>query len=136
MINAAITDGELMVVRQPEAEDGDIVAAMIDGEATVKTLRRSPDQVWLKAYNPAYTPIPADDATIWQGSHGAAPLTHELGPEGMPRHPRRSGCSPTEGRPLSGGIQPGSRALAAQDQATSCGTGGPRGNPGQHTRRS
>jgi repressor LexA len=48
MINAAITDGDLVVVGQePEAEDGDIVAAKIDGEATVKTLRGSPDQVWL-----------------------------------------------------------------------------------------
>ena len=40
MINAAITDGDLVVVRQQEkAENGDIVAAMIDGEATVKTFR-------------------------------------------------------------------------------------------------
>lgn len=65
MINAAITDGDLVVVRQqPEAEDGEIVAAMIDEEATVKTLRRSKDQVWLMPHNPAYTPISAKDATI------------------------------------------------------------------------
>jgi repressor LexA len=65
MINAAITDGDLVVVReQQEAENGDIVAAMIDGEATVKTLRRADGQVWLMPHNPAYTPIAARDAVI------------------------------------------------------------------------
>ena len=65
MINAAITDGDLVVVRQQEkAENGDIVAAMIDGEATVKTFRRAKGHVWLMPHNPAYTPIPGDDATI------------------------------------------------------------------------
>ena len=65
MINAAITDGDLVVVRQQEkAENGDIVAAMIDGEATVKTFRRAKGHIWLMPHNPAYTPIPGDDATI------------------------------------------------------------------------
>ncbi len=65
MINAAITDGDLVVVReQQKAENGDIVAAMIDGEATVKTLRRADGQVWLMPHNPAYAPIPGKDATI------------------------------------------------------------------------
>ena len=65
MINAAIADGDWVVVRQqPDAENGDIVAAMIDGEATVKTLKRSDGHVWLMPHNPAYTPIPGDDATI------------------------------------------------------------------------
>jgi repressor LexA len=65
MINAAITDGDLVVVRQqPKAENGDIVAAMIDGEATVKTLQRAKGQVWLMPHNPAYAPIPGKDATI------------------------------------------------------------------------
>jgi repressor LexA len=65
MINAAITDGDLVVVReQQKAENGDIVAAMIDGEATVKTLRKADGQLWLMPHNPAYTPIPAKDATI------------------------------------------------------------------------
>lgn len=65
MINAAITDGDLVVVRQQEkAENGDIVAAMIDGEATVKTFRRAKGQIWLMPHNPAFTPIPGDDATI------------------------------------------------------------------------
>ncbi len=65
MINAAITDGDVVVVRQQsEAENGDIVAAMIDGETTVKTLRRADGQVWLLPHNPAYKPIPGKHATI------------------------------------------------------------------------
>jgi len=65
MINAAITDGDLVVVRQQEkAENGDIVAAMIDGEETVKTFRRAKGQIWLMPHNPAFTPIPGDDVVI------------------------------------------------------------------------
>jgi repressor LexA len=65
MINAAIADGDWVVVRQqPVAESGDIVAAMIEGEATVKTFKRSDGHVWLMPHNPAYTPIPGDAATI------------------------------------------------------------------------
>jgi repressor LexA len=65
MIDAAIADGDWVVVRQqPVAENGDIVAAMIDGEATVKTFKRRDDKVWLMPHNPAYDPIPGDDATI------------------------------------------------------------------------
>lgn len=65
MINAAITDGDVVVVRQqPQAENGEIVAAMIDGEATVKTLQRAEGQVWLMPHNPAYPPIPGNDAKI------------------------------------------------------------------------
>lgn len=65
MINAAITDGDWVVVRQqPVAENGDIVAAMIEGEATVKTFKRSGEHAWLMPHNPAYTPIPADEAAI------------------------------------------------------------------------
>ena len=65
MINAAIADGDWVVVRQqPVAENGDIVAAMIEGEATVKTFKRSDNHVWLMPHNPAYTPIPGNDATI------------------------------------------------------------------------
>ncbi len=69
MINAAIADGDWVVVRQqPVAENGDIVAAMIDGEATVKTFKRSGDHVWLMPHNPAYTPIPGDEARSWAAS--------------------------------------------------------------------
>jgi len=65
MIEAAICDGDWVVVRQqPEAETGDIVAAMIDGEATVKTFRRREGHVTLMPANPAFEPIPGDDATI------------------------------------------------------------------------
>jgi repressor LexA len=65
MINAAIADGDWVVVRQQEdAENGEIVAAMVDGEATVKTLKRSDGHVWLMPHNPAYTPILGDDAKI------------------------------------------------------------------------
>lgn len=59
MINAAIADGDIVVVRQQsQAENGEIVAAMIDGETTVKTLQRVDGQVWLIPHNPAYAPIP------------------------------------------------------------------------------
>jgi repressor LexA len=65
MINAAIASGDWVVVRQQEtAENGEIVAAMIDGEATVKTFKRSDGHVWLIPHNPAYTPILGDTATI------------------------------------------------------------------------
>jgi repressor LexA len=65
MVNAAIADGDWVVIRQqPVAENGDIVAAMIDGEATVKTFKRSAEHVWLMPHNPAYTPIPGDEAEI------------------------------------------------------------------------
>jgi repressor LexA len=65
MINAAIADGDWVVVRQQEdAENGEIVAAMIDGEATVKTFKRSDGHLWLIPHNPAYTPILGDEATI------------------------------------------------------------------------
>jgi repressor LexA len=65
MVEAAICDGDWVVVRQqPVAEPGEIVAAMIDGEATVKTFKRRDGHVWLMPHNPAYSPIPGDDATI------------------------------------------------------------------------
>jgi repressor LexA len=65
MVEAAICDGDWVVVRQqPTAENGEIVAAMIDGEATVKTYKRRDGHVWLLPHNPAYEPIPGDDATV------------------------------------------------------------------------
>jgi repressor LexA len=65
MINAAIADGDWVVIRQqPVAENGDIVAAMLDGEATVKTFKQSDGHVWLIPHNPAYTPILGDEASI------------------------------------------------------------------------
>jgi repressor LexA len=65
MLDAAICDGDYVVVRQqPTANSGEIVAAMLDGEATVKTYRFRDNRVWLMPHNPAYEPIPGDEATI------------------------------------------------------------------------
>lgn len=65
MTDAAICDGDWVVVRQQNvADNGDIVAAMIDGEATVKTFKRTGGQVWLMPHNPAFDPIPGNDAAI------------------------------------------------------------------------
>jgi repressor LexA len=59
MFEAGIHDGDLVVIRrQADADDGDIVAALIDGEeATVKRLRREPGKVTLVPANPAYEPM-------------------------------------------------------------------------------
>ena len=65
MINAAITDGDWVIVRQqPVADNGDIVAAMIDGEATVKTYKRRDGHIWLMPHNDAFDPIPGDNADV------------------------------------------------------------------------
>ena len=65
MIDAAICDGDFVVIRQqPTAENGEIVAAMIDGEATVKTLQKKSGEVWLLPHNDAFEPIDGTDATI------------------------------------------------------------------------
>jgi repressor LexA len=65
MIDAAICDGDFIVVRtQKTAENGDIVAAMLDGEATCKVFRQRDGHTWLLPRNSAYEPIPADDCEI------------------------------------------------------------------------
>ncbi|WP_309111574.1 transcriptional repressor LexA [Saccharothrix sp.] len=65
MVDAAICDGDIVVVKQqPEAHSGQIVAAMIDGEATVKVFRRRGGHVVLEPRNPAYEDIDGDEATI------------------------------------------------------------------------
>ncbi|WP_420881699.1 transcriptional repressor LexA [Rhodococcus sp. (in: high G+C Gram-positive bacteria)] len=65
MVDAAICDGDTVVVRrQDEAHSGEIVAAMIDGEATVKVLRRRNGHVFLEPRNPAYEVIDGDEAVI------------------------------------------------------------------------
>jgi len=65
MVDAAICDGDWVVVRQqPSADNGDIVAAMLDNEATVKTFKRRDGHVWLLPHNPAFEPIDGDHATI------------------------------------------------------------------------
>jgi repressor LexA len=65
MIDAAICDGDYVVVRREQtASNGEIVAAMIDGEATVKTFQRKDGQVWLLPHNDAFDPIDGTHATI------------------------------------------------------------------------
>ncbi|MCU1537796.1 MAG: lexA [Humibacillus sp.] len=65
MIDAAICDGDWVVVsRAQTAENGEIVAALLDNEATVKTFKRKDGHVWLMPHNPAFDPIDGDHATI------------------------------------------------------------------------
>ena len=65
MVDAAICDGDFVVVRrQPTCENGEIVAALLDDEATVKTFKRRDGHVWLMPHNPAYEPILGDHAQI------------------------------------------------------------------------
>ena len=65
MVDAAILDGDWLVVRsQPVAEEGQIVAALIDGEATAKVFHKDSSGVWLMPRNDAFAPIKGDDAEI------------------------------------------------------------------------
>lgn len=65
MIDAAICDGDWVVVRrQATAENGEIVAALLDDEATVKTLQRRDGHMWLMPANPAYSPILGDHSRV------------------------------------------------------------------------
>jgi repressor LexA len=65
MINAAICDGDYVVIRQQkDANNGDIVAAMIDGEATVKTFSRKSGHVWLLPANDDFAPIDGDQCEV------------------------------------------------------------------------
>ncbi len=65
MVDAAICDGDWVVIRrQPVAENGEIIAAMLDGEATVKVFQKRDGHILLLPRNEAYSPIPADDVEI------------------------------------------------------------------------
>lgn len=65
MIEAAILDGDLIVVSpQPNAENGEIVVAMLDGEATVKRFYREAGRIRLQPENSTMQPIYTDDVTI------------------------------------------------------------------------
>ena len=65
MIEAAICDGDYVVVRQQkDAQNGDIVAAMIDGEATVKTFSRKGGHIWLLPANDDFAPIDGDNCEV------------------------------------------------------------------------
>lgn len=65
MIDAAICDGDFVVIRsQKDANKGEIVAAMIDGEATVKSFSKKSGQIWLLPANDSYQPIDGNQAEI------------------------------------------------------------------------
>jgi repressor LexA len=65
MINAAICDGDFVVIRaQKDCNNGEIVAAMIDGEATVKTFSRKNGHIWLLPANDEFAPIDGDNCEI------------------------------------------------------------------------
>ena len=65
MLNAGILPDDLVVVhRQPEAQNGEIVVALLEDEATVKTLRRKDGHIWLMPENDDYQPINGDRAEI------------------------------------------------------------------------
>ncbi|WKD57518.1 LexA repressor [Corynebacterium capitovis DSM 44611] len=65
MRDAGILDGDWVVVReQPVAEEGEFVAALLDGEATVKEFHRDSSGVWLLPHNDAFAPIKGDEAEI------------------------------------------------------------------------
>ncbi|WP_115684483.1 transcriptional repressor LexA [Corynebacterium senegalense] len=65
MRDAGILDGDWVVVRsQPVAEEGEFVAALLDGEATVKEFHRDATGVWLLPHNDAFSPIKGDEAQI------------------------------------------------------------------------
>ena len=65
MIGAGILAGDKVVVRpQPDAENGQIVVALLDDSATVKRLKKTGRDVWLMPENPSYEPIPGNEAKI------------------------------------------------------------------------
>ena len=76
MVDAAICDGDFVVVRsQPDADNGDIVAALLDDEATVKTFKRRDGHVWPMPHNPNSSPINGDAAQILSLIHISEPTT-------------------------------------------------------------
>jgi repressor LexA len=65
MIDAAVCDGDYVVVREQQtAENGDIVAAMLNDEATVKVFKQRDGKTWLLPRNSAYEPIDGDYAKV------------------------------------------------------------------------
>ena len=64
-MSAHVKHGDWVAVRpQPDADDGDVVAAMFDGEAVVRVFRPSGSKVWLMPHDPTYPPIDAEEASI------------------------------------------------------------------------
>lgn len=65
MLNAGILDGDFVIVRkQPNAENGQIVVALLEDEATVKRYYRNGDEVWLMPENDDYEPIDGSECQI------------------------------------------------------------------------
>lgn len=65
MINAGIHDGDIAVIEKADtARDGEIIAALVDGEATLKRLKRQAQSIHLLPENPAYKPIIVNDARV------------------------------------------------------------------------
>ena len=65
MTGAGIFDGDIVLIKkQNRAENGNIVAALVEGEATLKTLQLKDSKVVLRAENPSYSPIMSDDVSI------------------------------------------------------------------------
>lgn len=65
MINAGIFEGDIVIIkRTPTANNGDIVVALLEDEATVKRLRRENGHVWLLPENESYSPINGDNADL------------------------------------------------------------------------
>jgi len=65
MVDVAICDGDFVVIRsQKDCNNGEIIAAMIDGEATVKTFSRKNGHIWLLPANDNFAPIDGDACEI------------------------------------------------------------------------
>lgn len=65
MINAGILDGDIVVVcKTPVAENGEIVVALIEDEATVKRFYREEGHIRLQPENPAYDPIIVEECML------------------------------------------------------------------------
>ncbi len=65
MVNAGILDGDLVLVRQQnQAENGEIIVALLEDEATVKRFFREEDTIRLQPENPAYAPIESPDVVV------------------------------------------------------------------------
>ena len=65
MVNAGILDGDFIIVRsQDYGQQGQIVVAMLEDEATCKRLEKKNGHIWLMPENPDYDPIPGDYARV------------------------------------------------------------------------
>ena len=116
MIDAAIADGDWVVVREQQvAENGEIVAAMIEGEATVKSYRVSDDHIWLIPHNPAFAPSrgmgPPSSAAWWRCSASLTSATEHRGRVSDERCQlearRQTSRRQTSRRQTSRGVEPG-----------------------------